>query len=213
MGDTESTTKERLLDTAEKLFAENGITGTSLRAIIKEAGVNTAAVHYHYGSREALIGAVIARRARPINDERLDLLGRLEEQHPSGPLPLERVIEAFLTPIVRIRFGREAGGALFPRLMGWLLTEPDPVLRDILQSTFGEVFKRFSAVFARALPGLSQEQVQWRMHFMVGAMVFTVAVPRVFEDGSAGAEDQAALLQRLVQFVAAGMQSDLQEAS
>jgi AcrR family transcriptional regulator len=61
-------TKERILDTAERLFAERGYSATSLRAIIAEADVNLASVHYHFDSKEALLEAVFLRRALPANE-------------------------------------------------------------------------------------------------------------------------------------------------
>ncbi|MCH6551326.1 MAG: helix-turn-helix transcriptional regulator [Planctomycetes bacterium] len=60
-------TRERLLDVAEELFAEKGIAGTSLRTLTKAAETNLAAVHYHFGSKEALLDAVFERRAGPMN--------------------------------------------------------------------------------------------------------------------------------------------------
>ena len=54
-------TRERLLDAAEHLFAHHGIGSTSLRSITAEAETNLASVHYHFGSKEALIEAVFAR--------------------------------------------------------------------------------------------------------------------------------------------------------
>ena len=73
-----SATKEKILDTAERLFAEQGIGATSLRQIIGVAGVNLAAVHYHFGSKEALLEAVFARRIERVNRERLEMLDRVE---------------------------------------------------------------------------------------------------------------------------------------
>ena len=57
---TESSTTDtrvKLLDAAERLFALTGIGGTSLRAITSEAGANLASIHYHFGSKEALLEA------------------------------------------------------------------------------------------------------------------------------------------------------------
>ena len=67
-------TKDRILDAAESLFARQGFSSTSLRSVIAEAGVNLAAVHYHFGPREELIRAVFARRFDPINRKRIELL-------------------------------------------------------------------------------------------------------------------------------------------
>ena len=58
-------TKERILDAAEQLFGEHGPSDTSLRAITAAAGVNLAAVNYHFGSKEKLIEAVLSRRLEP----------------------------------------------------------------------------------------------------------------------------------------------------
>ena len=73
-------TKQRILDVAEQLFADNGFAGTSLRRIIAAAEVNLAAVHYHFRSKESLLEAVLMRRMVPLNDERLALLNQLEQE-------------------------------------------------------------------------------------------------------------------------------------
>ena len=59
---TAGNTKDRILDVAETLFADNGFAATSLRDITREAGVNIAAVNYHFGSKDGLLGAVLERR-------------------------------------------------------------------------------------------------------------------------------------------------------
>ena len=70
-------TKEKILDTAERLIGEQGYAATSLRQIIAEAGVNLAAVHYHFGSKEDLLDAVVVRKAGPVNEARLARLDRV----------------------------------------------------------------------------------------------------------------------------------------
>lgn len=204
---SEMTTKDKILDTAERLFATNGFAATSLRAIIKEAGVNTASVHYHFGSKEGLIEAVMRRRAEPVNSERLGRLDDLEARHPDGAIPLEAIIEAFLVPALE-RLRPAKGGELLPHLFGRAIAEPDEKLRGIIYDIFGEVFKRFVAAFTRALPDIPPQDLHWRMHFMIGAMVFTVIGPRIQQEprGARGAAP-ADMMSRLVDFVAAGMRS------
>ncbi|HMC58416.1 MAG TPA: helix-turn-helix domain-containing protein, partial [Candidatus Solibacter sp.] len=89
-------TKQKILDTAERLFGEQGYDATSLRHIIAEAGVNLAAVHYHFGSKEELLDEVVVRRAGPVNEARIAMLDRLEAAE--GPPVVEKVLEAFLLP-------------------------------------------------------------------------------------------------------------------
>ena len=78
-------TKDRILDTAERLFARDGFEATSLRSITAEAGVNLAAINYHFQSKEALVQAVIGRRMGPMNDRRLALLDAYEAQAATPP--------------------------------------------------------------------------------------------------------------------------------
>src|SRR5579871_2566826 len=111
-------TKERILNTAEKLFAEQGYSGTSLRSVIAEAGVNLAAVHYHFRSKEALLEAVFLRRAEPANLERIAMLDALERETGNRPPEVERVIEAFVLPAFRAAHDPERGGPVFRRMMG-----------------------------------------------------------------------------------------------
>src|SRR5579863_6004584 len=95
------TTKDKILDIAERLFGEQGYEATSLRHVIFEAGVNLAAVHYHFGSKEELLDAVVLRGAVPMNAERLALLDRYEKEAGPRPVPVEKVLRAILVPTFR----------------------------------------------------------------------------------------------------------------
>src|SRR5215470_418761 len=83
---TSADTKTRILDAAEALFTEHGFEATSLRQLTTAAGVNLAAVNYHFGSKEELFQAVLTRRLDPMNQERLDLLTGLEREAGSKAL-------------------------------------------------------------------------------------------------------------------------------
>src|SRR5271166_1991773 len=96
------TTKDRILDAAERLFARDGIEATSLRTITAEAGANLAAVNYHFQSKDALVKSVVARRVCPVNERRLALLDACEAAAGDGPLPVEQVLDAFLRPVMEL---------------------------------------------------------------------------------------------------------------
>ena len=117
-------THNRLLDAAEHLFAEHGIAATSLRAITSEAPANLASIHYHFGSREALVEAVFARRLEPLNRERCRLLD-LEEAAADGPPPVEAIVNAFVAPAMRLAYDPDGGGEHFMCLMGRLYRNPE----------------------------------------------------------------------------------------
>src|SRR5882757_1399353 len=88
-------TKQKILDTAERLFGDQGYGATSLRQVIAAAEVNVAAVHYHFGCKEELLDAVIARNIGPLSATRLAMLDRAE----AGGVPdVEEILKSFLPP-------------------------------------------------------------------------------------------------------------------
>src|SRR5580700_9791679 len=91
-------TKQRILDSAERLFADHGFDATSLRSIIADAKVNLAAVHYHFHSKDALLSAVILRRVSHVNRERLRKFVNCSRAADRALLSLDSVLEAFLGP-------------------------------------------------------------------------------------------------------------------
>lgn len=205
------TTKEALLDAAEELFADFGFAATSLRAITAAAQVNLAAVNYHFGSKDALIDAVFARRVEPMNRARLDALQALEVAHGEAPAPLDGLITAFVEPALALSHDRTPGGQRFVRLLGRSLTEPAGAVHDSLRSRYEEVSERFKPAFARALPALPPAELYWRMHFMVGLLAYLMAgadIMRLIASSRlSAAREDTALLPRLVGFIEAGMRA------
>ena len=164
-------TKERILDAAERLFGEQGVSGTSIRSITAEAGVNVAAVHYHYGGREELLRAVLQRRLGAVNDQRMRNLRALEAG--AAALTVEAVLEAFLAPAI-LGMAEDPG---LSRVAELFLTEPAARARELAIEIFGDVFERFSLCFEALLPELPPDVVRQRIQFSVGAMVHAVHGP------------------------------------
>jgi AcrR family transcriptional regulator len=206
--DSAAPTAERLLDAAERLFAEHGIAETSLRTITSEAGANLAAVNYHFGSRLGLVQAVLERRLRPMNAERIERLEALEAQAGSDTPALRDLVTAFLAPAVTM--GRGAGRPFF-MLVARAPISNDRDTQELFVSQFDEVAARFGAAFARALPGVPPPEILWRLHFVIGALCHGVVNSHLLEMISQGAcrADDPALLDRLVDFATAGL-TDLQ---
>jgi len=203
-------TKERILDAAEELFADHGFAATSLRGITSEAEVNLAAVHYHFGSKEELIRAVFQRRLEPLNRERLELLAEVEAGSGDAPLPIEPLVRAFVRPALRMSRSLGGAGETFMRMLGHASSDPSEQISGLFYEQFREVAERFQTAMRRALPHLDQQEVFWRLMFMVGAMAHTLAVSerlcRVFLDGR-DAPDADAMLDHLVPFLVAGMEA------
>jgi len=203
-------TKERILDAAERLFAERGFAATSLRTITAAARVNLAAVNYHFHSKEALIRAVFARRLGPVNQQRLQLLEACQARAGKGPPRLEEVLEAFFGPALRLGRGLAQSGINFQRLMGRMYGEPGEHFRSMLQEQFKEVAMRFGEALRKALPALPPVELYWRVHFMIGAMAHTLTgvdyLP-LFSEGQCDPSDVEGTVRRLVSFLAAGLRA------
>ena len=149
----ESSTKTRILDSAEKLFAERGFDAASLRAITGKAGVNLAAVNYHFKSKEVLIREVLARRLSPLTQRRLELLDQHEAKRGSRPVPIEDIVRSLVAPLFEQR-DRLSGGRYIASLLGRLYSEPR--LWKIFLEELGDTVSRFSAALRLALPQLSK---------------------------------------------------------
>jgi len=165
-----ASTKERILTAAEALFAQRGFEGASLRQLTAAAGVNLAAVNYHFGSKDHLVEQVFKRRLDQLNARRLAALKQI-----SG-LPettLEDVLAAFIRPALDL--SHDGGGGLFMRVLARAFAEHDDDLRKFLSENYGHVMRQFTAEFARLLPNLSKEELYWRIDLVTGALTHAMS--------------------------------------
>jgi AcrR family transcriptional regulator len=169
-------TRQAIIDTAEKMFSDQGITAVSLRSILAEAGANTAAAHYHFGSKENLIAEVFARRAKRVADERMDRLGEVLKRDDDATL-LEEIIRAFIEPGFFGGADTREAGEQFARLRARLTTDDSELAGRLLSDVFDESSHRYMKALSDALPDLSKIDVQWRFHALLGVMVYTVTGP------------------------------------
>lgn len=201
------TTKDRILNAAERLFAHHGIEATSLRNITTEAGVNLAAVNYHFQSKEALLHAVIARRLDPVNEVRLAKLAACEAAAGDGQLPLDQVLDALLRPVMEMMRGP---GKEFAPMMARIFTESSVITEKVFQKHLAHVAQRFLPAFHRALPGISQTELMWRLLFTMGAVAHTIGgskLIRVLSQGQCDPTDVEGTIRRLEAFLLAGLQA------
>src|SRR5271157_3476618 len=137
-------TRERLLDAAERLFAEHGLEGVSTRDITTLAEANVGAINYYFGSKEGLVFAVFDRRLTPISEQRLAALDALERAAGKTPPRLEAVLTAYIRPPVEQALNPRLGNASFAKLIGRLVGEPaTTTVRELKKAHFDRVAKRF----------------------------------------------------------------------
>jgi AcrR family transcriptional regulator len=203
-------TRTRILDAAEELFMQHGFEGTSMRHLTSRAGVNLAAVNYHFGSKDALIEAVFRRRLDPMNAVRIAELDQLEA---NGTPSSEAIIRAFVGPSLRLIEDAKGGGRNFIRLLGRTYTEPAKAVRALIGQTYAPAMQRYKRALERALPQMPADELVWRMHFMFGTLAYTLAATDTVQL-IAGCKpedryDARLLEERLTTFLAAGLHAPL----
>jgi AcrR family transcriptional regulator len=180
----QSDTVERILDAAEALFAERGFAETSLRTITSTAGVNLAAVNYHFGSKKELIQAVFARFLTPFCQELESSLDQLMARDET-PLTSSLLKALFQTALLRggevpdnlteVDAGSEEKVQRFMRLLGLAYNQSQGHLRRFIVANYGNHYQRFTQLLQKSAPQLDPISFYWRLYFMLGATVFTLS--------------------------------------
>jgi len=203
-----SDTKEKILNAAEVLFAEQGFSETSMRIITSVAQVNLAAVNYHFGSKKDLIQAVIDRFF-------IKIAGHLETEFNAlskQQVTMEQVLTALLQPIKVIDKDNPDRAANFMRLLGRAYTESQGHLKVFLSDKYGHLLEKFTHLVHLANPNLGKNEVFWRLHFMLGTMVFAMAGHQALRDiAEADLNEQVdtdGILNYLIPFLTASMQTE-----
>jgi len=187
-------TRQRILDTAERLFADQGFHATTLRQITQEAEVNLAAVNYHHGSKDALILAVFQRRLDELNSRRLARLDAVLAE--ADPPVLEHVLEAFIYPALLMTSTSSGDGGRFMRLLMRAWAENATQLHGKIARQYSHVMRAFASAVSRAL-GARPENLRQQLDFLIGALTYTMAETR--------AEQVEQTARALVQFACAGL--------
>ncbi len=202
-------TKERILDSAEYLFARKGFHNTSLRAITGRAGVNLASVNYHFGSKEALLEAVFERRLLPLNDLRRRRLEEVRERAGrEGRRPAVRdVLRAFFEPTIAFR-DSGPGARDFITLVGRAMTDPDDVARNLFIRHITPLLHLLFEVLCEALPEIPRDVLFERLQFTFGTLVQAIHCTDkadCFPEGVCSRPDAGTLTERILDFVIPGM--------
>ncbi len=200
-------TKEQILDVAECAIAENGYAGTTLRNVVSKANVNLAAVHYHFGSKEELFRAVVARISGPVVSGQLAALKALREKE--DPLTVAAILRAYLEPALKCATSCGEAHPLRGQFIGRSRTEPEPV-QSIAAQQFQPSTDEFIDALQRALPDQTRSQLTWKLDLVVASLIRSLA-----QAGKPGAllaarnpEDLEQALSKLILFLTPGLQSD-----
>ena len=197
-----TSTKERILAAAEALFAQRGFDGASLRQLTASAGVNLAAVNYHFGSKEKLVEQVFKRRLDALNQHRLAELAKVAGKPATT---LEDVLAAYIRPALEL--SHEGNGSLFMRVLARAFAEHDDTLRQFLSENYGHVMRHFTAEFARLLPQLEKAELYWRIDLVTGALTHAMSGFGMIQrkDNVSEQQHREQTAAHLIRFAAAGL--------
>jgi len=196
-------TKERLLEATEQLVAEQGFDGVSLRDITTGAGVNVAAVNYHFGSKEKLYEAIQCRYINPVNEERMRIL----EGVMADGGGVSEILEAFMRPLLTMVGRSKMSEQMFYKLMGRCIMDQQGSLSEAMIPLFLRMTEAFTKALSEVLPDMPKDLLLWRLNFSFGVMVQTLLhsdALKKLTDGASGDPDFETNLQRMVEFCHAG---------
>jgi AcrR family transcriptional regulator len=201
---TDRRTAAAVLDAAEVEFAENGIDHASLRSIMRAAGANTAAVHYHFGSRQELARAVLDRILEPLQRRRIQLLDAAlsAADHPS----CEVLVDALVRPDFEAVLSARERDPRATRIVGTIYSRPPDFVHQMVEASFAPVAQRFMPPLLAVLPELSATELSWRVRWsvfgMLGAVLSSHDV-KVITDQTVGQETDRMLGREIARTVAA----------
>lgn len=199
--------RDKILETAELAFSEDGFIGAKTRDIARRAGVNQGLIRYYFGSKEKLFEEVFTRHGSLLSGHRHVLLDRLLGS--DDPYEVEDVIRAYLQPQWDLKYSGEAGAA-FVRLQARLHAEPEEQALRLRREVYDASVKRYIDTLLPLLPHLVRDTVSLRMSFLVGTYMFMLNdLGRIedFTEGGITALKKEEMLDNLVAFLAAGMRA------
>jgi len=195
-----------------------------MRALAERAGTSISAAHYHFGSKDALLRAVLHRRIEPINARRLERLRQCEASAAPGPASLEDLLDAFIRPSVEAWQAATEGSLRCARhIVAQLHADAHDRMAALRAELFGPTQADFLRALGRALPDRSQAELELGLQLVVGLLVHVVGghVPvgvagaegveggeaKMAEGAEQSALDQNALTLRIIDFAAAGLRA------
>jgi AcrR family transcriptional regulator len=206
MAEEKQSTRDRILDAAEALFAQKGFEGVSVRQIMSQAGADVSLAYYHFKSKSDLFDQVMLRRVEYLNDIRLKALAAVEVRHPDDEPTVEEIIGAFTSPLLEVLADDHDEWKHYFQLIAQINNSPERG-GELMSRFFDPLVSRFIEALRKALPDCDDADLFWSYHFLSGALTLTFAeTGRIdnLSDGVCQSSDMTAINERMPEFLAAG---------
>ena len=200
--------RREILVNAERLFAEFGYNGVSIRDIASAANVPIALVGYYFGRKEELFTTIFEHRLGYIEER----IVRLKAIDLDTPDPVLEIVRAWAEPAVNVR--SSASGEAFSLLVARSVWDQGSVAQQMLQRYYDPLAEVFIETMMRALPNCDRVTIVWGYEYAIGALLMHLADRRV-ERLSAGhaTSGDPTRVKDLVSFIASGFRALAKGAS
>jgi AcrR family transcriptional regulator len=192
-------TRTAILAAAERLYADRGFGDVTLRDIVAAAGVNLAAVNYHFGSKDELIAELFVTRSIATNRERLNELKAAEEKG-GGRADIDAILRALVGPTLRGCLGPDRERSAAARFMIRASIESVPPIRRIKNREVDHL-RKFAAAMRRSLADRGEVDVFWGLHFALAMAHHTIRESERLtrlSDGKCDLNDVQGIIDRIV---------------
>ena len=207
-------TRDLILDASEDLFSKHGFYGVTIREVAREAGVDTALVHYYFGAKRGLFDAVFLRRAEVWNNERVDAINRYARDAGEGGMTLEGLLEAFLRPPFQWSLKGGPGWKHYSALVAQ--TNANPTFGgETMARYFDPAIRRLIELVKVIMPEAREVDLYWAYHNLSGALTLTLGETGRLDRLSGGlcrSGDLESACDYMVRFAAAGFRAVCQPA-
>ena len=207
----QSKTASQIQKAAEALFAEQGFAETTMRQITTEANVNLAAVNYHFGSKQGLINAIAQQYLSPLTafiEESVHARLVVADKYT---VTIEELIEILMRGLLHVYQGSQHALSMFTRLLDLAYMKNQEPLREYLMAEYSNKLQGFIELIRKDSAPMEGHEFFWRLHFLLGAMIFTFSnlgtlMAMEQDEFDANAEIEL-VLHRMIPVLSAGLQA------
>lgn len=198
--------EEKILLAAETVFTKSGFDGASMREIAREAGITLSLASYYFGSKKELFEQLVGRRAEVVVSHRRHLLLQERMKANPDPIPVDRLVWAYVTPFLEKAQSNEGGWRNYTTLISH--TANSPQWSNLIAENYDSAAREFLSELSRTLPHADYEDLVLGLTFVVNGMMGIAARTQrsdLLSDGAVKSDDLEKTSRVLCRFLTGGL--------